>query len=1520
LYNNRYKIVIFGKNIYREYELNSNEISLIKVGTTKNCQVRFSKDNFFEEFEIDLVRIDGQWQIDAGDNLYFTTDGVMKIFSKNLSHGDEITIKYQNYNREIFKINFFIDFDAVERNYERIVDISGHQSVTIGGTDNCDIFIDDSLLGKDSITLTLNNNKYFLTDNNSKYGIYVNGQKASEQVEIKNYDFFAVVGYSFYLKNDRLYMSKGENIKVKTLRYSDYSEQKSVFKYPKFNRSTRIQYVVPSEEIEILPPVAAPSAPKNNIVMTLMPAIIMIALTVVLRGVMGGGGSFIIFSVATMSLGVVMTTIGIITDRRKYKKDIAERKDSYLKYISEKEEEITRYRQKELHILQKKYRSIEEVAEAAASFTKDLFDRDMKDEDFLSVTLGTGTVEASSKITYKKQDFKDTKDELLSIPEEIEKKYKYISNAPIIAKLSSAAAVGIVGANAALYNILKNLTVDICTRHFYKDVKLFYMFSEEEVDKFAWLRWFKHVNNEDTGIRNLIYNEESKNSIFEYLYIELSRREALAAESRDISFPTRYIIFVFDNKGINKHPISKYIASANKYGFTFVFFEASEDLLPKGCTEIIRLKNNEYAGEALLSVDGDNVTGFTFSPIQDKTAEEIALKLAPIYVDEVSLESELTKNISLFQLLNILSVEDLDIHSRWSNSEVYKSMAAPLGVKTKNSIVYLDLNEKKHGPHGLVAGTTGSGKSEILQSYILSMATLFHPYEVGFVIIDFKGGGMVNQFKDLPHLVGSITNIDGREIDRSLLSIKAELRKRQEIFAQYNVNHIDLYIKKFKAGEAALPLPHLILIVDEFAELKSDQPEFMKELISAARIGRSLGVHLILATQKPSGVVDNQIWSNSKFKLCLKVQTKEDSNEVLKTPLAAEIKEPGRAYLQVGNNEIFELFQSAYSGAPAESEDLGSQRSFELNTVSLWGKKITVFKQTGSKNKENSMTQLEAVVKHIGNYCETNSIERLPGICLPPLPEIIPYSEVRQPSKNMIQTAVAIGLYDDPSQQYQGQVTLNLSEGHTLIVGSSQFGKTSLLQTILRSTAQNYGPEEVNFYILDFGSMILKNFSELKHVGGVVTAANDEKLKNFIKMMISEIGYRKDLLSKMGLSSFNSYREAGYRDIPHIVILIDNFTAFKELYGEYDDDVLNICREGIAVGISLVMANLQTNGIGYKYLSNFANRISLYCNDSGEYSSLFDRCKMQPKNVPGRGLISIDKRVFEYQNYLGFDGEKEIERVKDMKNFIQTINANSHGRRARLIPEVPNLLSHEYIADNYTKVVVKKYEVPVGISYETVSLITMDMLKLGILAVAGREKTGKTNFLRIFMNTIYKNIFNYPVKAFIVDSVDRHLKDMKDFGFVDRYSIDSNDFAAILEEVNGELQSRQQILMEVGMEALEEEPLLLIIIQNRDAIAAVSTNKNALELYKKITKQYKALKVCFIFSDVEDTAVAFGAPEMLKLLKENKKAVVFDDLANHKFFDVPANVARAYKKPIEAGDAYYISGNDIVKIKTIFEK
>lgn len=1514
---NKYKIIIFGKNIYREYSLSDFESNIVKVGTTKGCQVRFKKERFFEDFEFELLRHADGFEINCTNSVYFTIDGIMKLYNKDLQHGDEIIIKYENYNETVFKLNFLIDFDSIQRNYDRVIDLKEVKKVTIGGSEKDTIYIQDDLLKQGNVTLFLRDNKYYIKDNNTKYGVYKNTQKINKETQLKDCDFLIIMRYYFYFKNNKLYTDKNENMHILGLKFTDkiYTNK---LKYPKFNRSTRIKYITPNTDIEVLPPEKLPNPPKNNILITLIPALAMVALIIVLRGVIGNGGSFVIYSVATMSIGIIMSIVNSINTKKEYKREVEKRKTNYLKYIEEKANFIENMREKELKVLKKKYISLEENVKNVREFNKELFDRSKEDEDFLEVTLGYGTVASRCEVKITPQKFKDTTDELVDKPEEIENKYKFIDNAPVILKLASANAVGILGNYKNLCRMLKNVTVDIIGRHFYKDVKMFYVFNEENKAEFQWLRWIKHIYNEDIGVRNLIYDEESKNSLFEYLYIQLIKREE-EIKSNKGDFYTHFVIFVVDDKGIKNHPISRFIKSSSKLGTTFIFFNESQELLPMGCSEIIRLDENGTSAEIVNCNNGECITGFTYKNIDYVDLNELALRLAPIYVDEVSLESQLTKNISLFELLGVTVVDEIDIEKRWKESKVYKSMAAPLGVKTKGQIIYLDLNEKKHGPHGLVAGTTGSGKSEILQSYILSMCTLFHPYEVGFVIIDFKGGGMVNQFKDLPHLVGSITNIDGREINRSLSSIKAELTKRQALFAEYGVNHIDAYIKKFKSGEISKPLPHLILIVDEFAELKSDQPEFMKELISAARIGRSLGVHLILATQKPSGVIDDQIWSNSKFKLCLKVQNQSDSNEVLKSPLAAEIKEPGRAYLQVGNNEVFELFQSAYSGAEALRDEMGNNKEFEINEVALWGKRTTIFKREKKKNSGTSATQLEALVKYINEYCLENNIEKLPGICLPPLPDVILLKEGEKLHKNNTCVEAFIGIYDDPTKQLQAPVRVNISEGNLFIVGSSQFGKTSLLQTIIRTVAESYTPEEVNMYILDFASMILKNFQGLKHVGGVITSSDDEKLKTFTTMMLKEIEHRKSVLSKLGISSFVSYREAGYKDMCQIIIFLDNMTAFKEMYSERDEELLNICREGVAVGITVIIANAQTTGIGYKYMTNFSSRIALYCNDSSEYGSLFDRCRMQPKNIPGRGLISIDKDIYEYQSYLAFIGEKEIDRVKDMKSFIEHIKLKYPNMKAKIIPEIPEVLDMKFIKENYGKKQLAAYEIPIGLNYETINLETINLLKESSMAIIGKENKGKSNFIASIAQNVQRKILENPVQVYVVDNIEKKLSFMKEYGFVEKYSLLFNDLELIIEEVYDELEYRSEKVAENGMEILKNEPLIVIINNNRDAMNSLGANKEVMNKYKKITSQFKNLKVCIIFNDVENSQVGFTASELLKSLKEGNNGFIFDDVGDNKFFDLPINISRNYKKPLSLGDAYWIDSGEFKKLKTILK-
>ncbi len=1501
-----YLIKILNKNFYKEIQLPVDS-ERIKVGLGIDCDVRFYKELFFEDFELIFFKSDEQWQLACSDNLYIDAGDVRKLMTKKLSHGDSFALKYHNFENELFRIDFVLDFDNENKDYERVIDISSAATVSIGNTSNCNVALNSQYIKNDYIELIKSNNGLLLQIKSTTYGIYINGKLAKNGETVKSSDFFSISDFSFYYKNGKLRTSK--NVRVSWLNYFDDTNKNN---YPKFNRNTRIKTVLDEEKIEVLDPPAKPQKQKNNILQRLLPSAGMI-LVCILMATMGsgkeGGASIAMFAMSGISgtMAIITSIIAIVNSKKEFKEQSKERIEKYTKYIENKKKDIEKFRNIERAELDEIYINQDVIKREFADFSSDLFDRTPEDDDFLSIRFGTGSKEATKEVSFKKQERLEVEDDLQEMPEKIYNDYKYLSNAPIEVNLKELNAIGIVGSETDRYELFKNIVLDIIARQYHSDVSLFLVSEEKSFKTLRWIRLLPHIFNEKIGIRNIVCDDDSKNILFEYLYKELALRK------EDKNFDKRLVVFIYDEYGFKNHPISKFVNEAKELGVSFVFFADKKADIAQGCDYLIEISNDNTA-VLINTADKNNSYEFTYPTISDKQMSAIVKLVAPVYTEEISLEGTLTKNISLFKLLNILAVDDIDLTSRWGSSQVFKSMAAPLGV-SKSGIVSLDLHDKAHGPHGLVAGTTGSGKSEILQTYILSMATLFHPYEVGFVIIDFKGGGMVNQFKDLPHLMGAITNIDGKEIDRSLKSIKAELQKRQRYFAEAEVNHIDSYIKKFKSGEVSEPLPHLILIVDEFAELKAEQPEFMKELISAARIGRSLGVHLILATQKPSGQVNEQIWSNSRFKLCLKVQDQQDSNEVLKSPLAAEIKEPGRAYLQVGNNEIFELFQSAYSGA-SEKSDNNNTKEFKIFALNNSGRKIPIYEQKNKKTKEGNSTQLDAIVKYVDGYCKDNSIKRLPNICLPSLEKIInfPKKEELLPADYSVKTE--IGIYDDPDNQYQGTYSIDLANQNVMIIGSAQSGKTNILQAMIRSIATKFTPNEVNIYIIDFASMVLKNFEALNHVGGVVTSAEDEKLKNLIKLLFEEIEQRKEKLMSVGVSSFSAYRESGATDLPQIVLMIDNITALKQLYFEDDEELLYLCREGLSVGISIVIANSQTSGIGYKYLSNFSSKIALFCNDSGEYSSLFEHCRTSLDDIHGRCIIEIDKTHLDCQAFLAFEGEKEIDRVNEIKQFVEIINSRNATEKARLIPVIPEILTGNYVFNAFGNYMSEKYSVVVGLDYGSVSPLVLDLKNLGMpLAITGGDGTGQNNFFNYIVNFLSIK-YAEQSEVYVIDGISRELSGFKDVDIVKQYEFLPDKSADVISLLETELQSRYEALAS-GAEDVEDYKLLVLIINNYEALEAISNDMKLMDSYKNIINRYKNLNVCVLVGDYENTNVSYAAPDIVKMLRDSRHFLYFDDITNLKILDMPLAVMREYKKPIDVGDAYYIKDNDCYKVKMV---
>ena len=1537
----KYKAVIFGNKLYREVSLPETINNAVCIGTTSKCvgAAKLDRQKFNNrDFEIAVFcGEDGQWTARCESGVEFVLNGSFHRKKILLSQWQEFEVFQIDSGKIIFKLSFELDFESEHKQFDYVINCAGLTSINIGRTSECHIMIEDNLIGDGKVMLTAANNGYDVMVSNIENGVYVNGYRITEdKFKVNDYDFLMIAGYSFYIKGCEFYTHYCDQIRVSrnigaTLLKSSYA-----LEYPKFVLNTRIRHIVPKDEIEVLPPKEKEKPKQQGIITSLLPTLLTFTACLVMRSMMGSSGWYMM---VMMGAGVLTSVITLVSDIRRRKKDEVKRQESYKKYIANKENDIVKARKKEIELLNKIYRPTSESVEALRDFNGELFDRNADDEDFLTVVLGKGKLSSKQQIKSSKRESIDCDDDLMEIPDKVSKKYSKVSNVPVTVDLKKCNALGCVGASERNQNMLKQITLDIALRQFYGDVKLFYIFNDEDIENFRWVRWLNHVRNASLDVRNIVCDKESKDALFEFLYSELSARRQ--TKTNDQIFSEQYVVFVYDDMGIYNHPISKFIKSASEYGFTFIFFERYKERLPRGCDWVIMLESAVNKGKLINAKDSEDVSEFVYEPISDETANEVASLIAPVYVDEVSLESSLTKSITFYEMYNVYSADEFDFGKLWSRSDVTKSMAAPLGVRTGNEIVTLDLHEKYDGPHGLVAGTTGAGKSEIVQAYMLSMAVRFHPYEVGFIIIDWKGGGLSKQFANIPHNIGELTSIDGENgINRFLASLSSERENRLRKFSNCGVNHIDAYIAKYKKGEVKDPMPHIILVVDEFAQLKKEYKSFIDEIVKIAATGRSIGIHLILATQDPGSSVDDEIKVNTNFALCLRTASANDSTKVIRSPLAYEIKkeERGRAYLQVGNNEKFFLFQSAYSSASIDSSAQNDSKQFVISELSTWGKRTVVFNKDGGKKKntdkeDDKNKQIFAVISKISDYCDAKGINQLAPICYPPLKTAIKYSDGKKYSTPFSGSlSVAVGIYDDPSTQTQDAYYLNISAGNTLVIGSQASGKTNLIQYIIRSMSEQYTPDQVNFYIMNFSSSnALSKMAAINTVGGFVHKSNDEGYKNLMKMLNSEIDRRQEIFNAVpGMcDSYKTYVEMGYKDLPMIVVIIENLAGLLEksddLSNELDssNDLVYLLNSGISMGISFIVTNQTTNRIMMNYMAAFLNRIVFHCNDSSEYRSVLDNCfNMQPNNTAGRALISYKEKVLHCQMFSAFDADNIKDRESESNGtfLIDQLNSRYPDSKARAIPTVPSVVTFDFIWNNYKFGQTKKYEIPVGIDFASIEPVCIDVNTWGSFFINGAPKSPQGNKTAINIGKeLQRRAETVPVEIYVIDTYERQLGALKDLPITKNYTMDPDYIVELMKYIGEEAEKRYRMKVDGNFDLLDNSPVIFVAIQNNDAIESLANDMSANDVYQSLFKRYKESKICFAFTDVENESItSFNTPDPLKILGDSQKGFSYLSLNDFRLFDPPYQEVLANRKPLVDESCFSFNGSDPIKrIKTI---
>jgi type VII secretion protein EssC, C-terminal domain len=1296
------------------------------------------------------------------NNWKLRSNGSVNIMNASLMVNEVELVNYGGYLLKFLGVDNYVVLYAiptVEKEKYKL-DFSGMDRITIGSSENCNICYHNGSVNQLHAEIKKINEEWYINGcAESQYQTFLNNRLITTAQKLYAGDVIFINGFklvwmkAFLQINNpnkqvtvaglKAYTQSQDIINTNYVPVSD--EEQSVELYNEddyFFHIPRIKEIVEEEKITIDAPPASQIQEDLPFLLTVGSSITMMASTLMMGynvgyGMMSGSRTFlsvlpqIVMCVAMLIGSLIMPRVLKAYQKKKAKEREELRLRKYGAYLDKKEKEIDLLHKKHSQILRDNSISVVNCTSLImANNNRNFWSREINDEDFLKIRLGMGNIPSFVKIDAPKEQFTLDEDDLLIRVHSIVDKFKKLEDVPINLSLIEKNVAAVICSNSYKEKLLDGILLQLVALHSAADLKIVILTNSDKAKRWEYAKFLPHCISDDKSVRFFATNPEELKEVSNFLEEEFKTRKDLLenkksndAESDEVqiadeykNFQPYYLIISDDFKSNHGIPVVENVLkySDKNFGFSFLVFADSMKNLPTKIESFVEI--GEKDGCILeRNISSNNQLRFNVEYDDKIDMRSVSNKLLNVPLMSKEGLSILPTSLSFLEMYNVSKVEQLNILNRWKTNNPVTSLTAPVGVYANGEQFKLNLHEKFHGPHGLIAGSTGSGKSEFIITYILSMCVNYHPYEAQFVLIDYKGGGLAGAFENketgvrIPHLAGTITNLDTAEMNRTLVSIESEMKRRQRIFNEtrdsLGESTIDIYKyqRLYREGLVKEPLAHLFIISDEFAELKSQQPEFMSQLISTARIGRSLGVHLILATQKPSGVVNDQIWSNSKFKVCLKVQDRSDSMEMLKRPEAASIKETGRFYLQVGYDDFFDKGQSGWAGAKYVPSDRIIKKTDDaidyINNVGYVMKTIKDIVKVDDKVDYGD--QLTNIVKHIYNLGTREGIKTT-RLWLDSIPEKIFIENVKNKYNYKpvpYQITPVIGEYDKPKSQEQGILTLDLTtNGNTIIWGQAGAGKENLLSTIIWSSAIEHTPDEVNFYIIDCGTEFLKIFNKFPHVGDIATLDDQEKIVDMLIMLEDELQIRKDLMADYG-GSFKDYNENSGQKKPLIVTVINNYDVFVENYAKLAESIQSFYRDGIKYGIVFVVSAISTNAVKSRTLQNFNNKISLQLPNDGDYRMLLNSPKeLTPSKFVGRGIIAMDSGPSEFQTAM-------ISEKRDLSNIIREAADKfnqAYTTKARSIPSVPNIVRLDDIQEELEGL----HKIPIGFEMESKAIST----------------------------------------------------------------------------------------------------------------------------------------------------------------------------------------------------------------------
>ena len=1182
---------------------NDSFIDISDLTKKKDCVISFEKSG-------------GKLRIKNDGSILVTGDDVIRD-----GHCNEIEIKGTVLTGALFVSS--LDENAVC--FERFCP---ERSFTTGSGNDCDIVIKGDYISRRHAEISCDGGVFSIKDL-SENGVFVNGKKIDGKRQLDPFDIIWIFGAKIVFAGDSIAVQKNSNFAGCTLVSAEEGyETEFVRKSGKAGTGSMRSFSVTEKdcEAELELPAASSGVHRkhgvSDIMKTAVPASAVLSAAAAFRGALTVPQTIAAFVAGTAAVTGIWLGAERVSEMASAKRISSDRQDELKKYeglLAEKQENFRL-------MMNERFPDAREAAHMFAEGRRRIVPP--SDEDFLKVRIGTG--KASFERFIKTGG---TPDKQL---EELVKKYRYADGVPAEADLKSGKVFHVSGKHEAVTEFIRSMAVKISASFDPENVKMMFILPDGDPDGVSFVKWLPHTFSSDRKIRFTGFDDLSA-AHMEEIISSLLKRETMNHH---------LIVFASDDSLLSSSEVKKYLNSDREGKIVFII--------------------SRYSDEENLAFSGPEKTVLTDSEDRSEgISPESALSYARLMAgtDTACDGSESLPDTLSFTGMYENSDEDInDISGRWERNRSYESIRALIGTDSSGKPFYLDLHETGHGPHGLIAGTTGSGKSELIQTLILSLALGYSPEQVAFVLIDYKGGGMSRVFEGLPHVAGILTNLSDKrnETGRILVSLSGEIRKRQVIFKKHDVSHIDAYLKLYENGKAEEALPHLVIICDEFAELKKEQPDFISELVSISRVGRSLGIHLLLATQRPSGVVDDEIRSNSGFSICLKVRDRDDSISLLEKPDAAFIETAGRALVRCGNTTGMTLVQTGFSGAQYSPE----------------GKKLSAFmifydgtpvNDREDKCEEDGITELAVLTEKTKRFCAKSGIaparqvwREAPGTLIPS-DDIGKYGKV-QSDEGLV---FAAGVTDDPENQAVFPTVFDLyTTGNILISGIAGSGKTMFLASMISFLAENYPPERIMIKTVDFTAGVISVFGRLRHSAACLSSPDEREFTGLLDEIRDDIERRKRKFSEVHVSDYSEYMEVS-DDLCLELVVIDGCGVLKDLYPAAEEQMTRLAGECVRYGIVFVITVNQASDIRLKTRQNYRTVITFEQNDRSEYTDLLG---VRPEGnlpfCPGRGLYLSDRRVLSFQGTLCCTG-KGREKYSSLLAFCERVNA-SYGSTAEI--------------------------------------------------------------------------------------------------------------------------------------------------------------------------------------------------------------------------------------------------------------